>query len=851
MVIQVIADELRVEYQKCPLDIEVYAPRFMWVMNAKGCNKRQTKYQLQVFLKDRMIWDSQIVCDSRSMDVPYRGEPLEDCSVYTWRVKIWDEKDQESDWSESWFETAFLKEFESNFIYNRNQIQPEKANISLPAAYFRRVFQSRKEICRARLYIASLGLYQVRINGAYPIQSLIAPDWTDYNKRLYYQTYDVTKLLHRGENVLGVIVGDGWYTGHIAHCGRKNYGDYPLKLYAKLLIEYTDQTVEILDTDSAWKTSFGMIRRSDLLMGEYYDARYDLGDWDKSGYDDSGWENAEVSRNDQICIMAQKAPVVQRAGEIEPIEMWQTDVDTYVYDMGQNFAGRVILKVQGERGQKITIRYGEEVYPLMYENRRLYTENLRGAAATDIYVLKGEETEYFEPSFTYHGFRYVEVSGLGKIPSIDQITGVIMHSDLKETGKFRCSNPLINRLYQNILWSQRSNFFSVPTDCPQRDERMGWLGDAQVFSRTACYNMESKSFFEKYLKDCRDAQEENGLIPMVAPNMRGMMTKSAAAWSEAVIIIPWVLYNFYGDKKVISDHYDMMLKWQDYIAGKNPDLICEDGGFGDWLEVHAHTPSDVVNTAYFAYGAYLISKISGILGKRENEQKYKKLFESIKAAFQKKFVDENGVIYGNTQTCYLLALKLSLIDEEKKQRAAENLVKLIAENNYRLTTGFIGVSFLLPTLCDYGYPDVAYKLLESEEYPSWLYSVVNGATTVWERWNSKIGEHINCEQMNSFNHYSLGSVGEWLYAYCCGIRYKEPGFRCILIEPVVTDTLSFAEAEYRSIYGKISVKWERQADHQYRIEVQIPHNTTAEVVLGKEHHCIGSGKYVYQWNTSC
>ena len=841
-----IADNLRVEYKEHPLDIDTPTPRFMWVMHADGSNKLQTKYQLQVYSKDRLVWDSGMVNSSRSADIQYQGEQLQECSVYKWRVKIWDEKDLESDWREAEFETAFFETRDLVFIYHEEQKGSKYINVRLPAVYFRKTFKVGKEIFRARLYITSLGLYKVHINGECLIKSLIAPDWTDFHKRLYYQVYDITHELRNGDNTIGAVVGDGWYTGHIAHCGRKNYGDYPLKLYAKILIEYTDRSIDIYNTDSSWKTSFGMIRQSDILMGEYYDARYDLGDWDSCDYDDSLWKHAKISKTDMVHMKAQKAPIVEKIEEIVPVEMWQTDTDTYVYDLGQNFAGRVILKVQGERGEKITIRYGEQVYPLMYENRRLYTKNLRGAIATDTYILKGEGTEIFEPSFTYHGFQYVEVSGIKGIPALDSITGVVMHSNLKTTGNFQCSDDLVNKLYKNIIWSQKSNFFSIPTDCPQRDERLGWLGDAQVFSGTACYNMESKSFYEKYLADCRDAQEDNGLIPVVAPNMRHMMTVSAAAWSEAVIIIPWILYHFYGDKKVILDNYDMMLKWQDYITGQNPDFICRDGGFGDWLEVNANTPTSVVNTAYFAYGTLLLSKISKLINQNENERKYSNLFCNIKRAFQENFVDENGCIYGNTQTCYLLALKFSLVDGEKRQKAAEHLAKLIIEADYKLTTGFIGVSFLLPILCDFGYSDIAYKLLEAKACPSWLYPVVNGATTIWERWNSKTGDdEINDEQMNSFNHYSLGSVGEWLYSYCCGIRCQEPGFKSIIIQPVVSKTLSFAKAEYNSIYGKISVEWRRQQGNRYQLKVEIPHNTTAEIILNHGSYHIGSGQYTY------
>ena len=549
-------------------------------------------------------------------------------------------------------------------------------------------------------------------------------------------------------------------------------------------------------------------------MGEYVDARLDLGNFSSFDYDDSEWDNAEecsfkFSRN--IYLEEMKVPPIVVKHRFQPTLIRKRD-NTYLYDVSQNISGVLRCRFCGEAGATVVIRHGEILL-----NGELYTENLRKAEATDTYILSGKGEEEFRPLFTFHGFQYAEITIDGNA-EITHVEAEAMYSDLKQTGRFECSDPIVTKIYQNALWGQRDNFLNVPTDCPQRDERLGWTGDTQVFCKSAMYNMDCRLFFEKYLGDVRDAQLGNGVIPAVAPtppvgSFAYTGYDASAGWSEAIGEIPYQYYKMYGDMRIIRDNLPALKKLLDYYETENPDHIrgCF-GRYGDWLSLKSKTDLSVLSTLYYARAAFLAKELCGIIGDRE-EKRYLALYENIKNAFRERFIDNEGRILSDTQSAYLIAYSFGIIDICE---ARENLLRKLCEDEEKLTSGFLGIKFLLPTLCDIGRADLAYKMITSTEYPSWGYSVINGATTIWERWNSYTKEDGIRKGMNSFNHYSLGSCTEWMYEYCLGIRpdISNPGFKKVVIAPYFDKCgrITSAKGEYQTEFGKISVEWQKKEE---------------------------------------
>jgi len=567
-------------------------------------------------------------------------------------------------------------------------------------------------------------------------------------------------------------------------------------------------------------------------MGESYDARDEMPGWSEPGFDDSAWYVVKAEEIGDAKLVAQPDESIRVTEELEAKTVTEPEEGVYVFDMGKNMVGRVRLKVQGEAGTEITLRHAEALNP----DGTLYTTNLRAARATDHYVLRGGGEETYEPRFTFHGFRYVEVTGYPGEPPLGAVTGRVVHSATPPTGFFECSNPMVNELQENILWGQRGNFLSVPTDCPQRDERLGWMGDAQIFVRTASFNMDVAAFFEKWMTDVEDAQSREGAFPDVAPLLTGSglmdLSRGAPAWGDAGIIVPWTIYRTYDDTRIVERHYDAMARWMDYLHEANPDLIRKNrmgNNYGDWLSPEGdHTPKHLLATAYWAHDAKLMAEMAEATGRREDAKDYGDLNERIKDAFNETFVSPDGRIEGDTQTCYLLALHMGLLPEDLRPAAAEHLVRTIEREDWHLSTGFVGVGYLCPVLTEAGRTDVAYRLLLNETYPSWGYTIKNGATTIWERWDGWTEENgFQSPNMNSFNHYSLGSVGEWLYRYVAGIDLASPGYGRILIRPR-PGGLSHARGEYDSVRGRISSSWKIEGA-RFTLEVLVPPNTTATV----------------------
>jgi alpha-L-rhamnosidase len=689
----------------------------------------------------------------------------------------------------------------------------------------RKPFSLSKPIKRATLYATALGLYEMHLNGQKVGNDIFTPGWTDYRKRIYYQTYDVTSLLKPGQNALGAVVGDGWAVGYVGLGGRNRYGVPFPRLLAQLNVTYADGTRQTLATDGTWKASQGPILEGDLLMGETYDARKEQAGWDTASFKESRWVPAKVEGEWQGKIEAYPGVPVQRMLTLKPKKITQPKPGVYVYDLGQNMVGWARLNSSGPAGTAVRLRFAEMLNP----DGTIYTTNLRGARNVDTYTLRGGGKEVWEPRFTFHGFRYVEVTGYPGKPPMDAITGVVVHSVTPQAGTFACSSPMVNRLQHNIVWGQRGNFLEVPTDCPQRDERLGWMGDAQVFVRTACNNMDVSAFFTKWAQDVDDAQHANGAFTDVSPDVIG--GAGTAAWGDAGVVVPWTIYQVYGDKRIIRDRYDSMTRWIDYMEQNSNGLLRPAAGYGDWLSIGANTPTDVIATAYFAYSTELLAEMARAIGKTADAEKYTALFNRIKDAFNRAYVSEDGHIKGDTQTCYVLALQMNLLPKEKQAQAIQYLVDRIRDKNWHLSTGFVGTSYLNSVLSRFGRTDVAYRLLNNDTFPSWGFSIKQGATTIWERWDGWTPDRgFQDPGMNSFNHYSFGAVGKWLFGTVAGIQSDQPSFKQIVIRPEPGGGLSYARATYDSIRGPVASDW-KITGNDLTLKVTIPANTEATVYV--------------------
>jgi len=704
----------------------------------------------------------------------------------------------------------------------------ELASVSSAVPILRKTLKlADKPVAKARLYATALGLYQMNINGQRVGDILFAPEWTDYSKRMRYQVYDVTSMTKKGDNVLAGLIGHGWYSGHIGNGNYRHYGKTPA-LSAQLEITYNDGTTDCIITDDSWKTAASPILASDFMLGENYDAQKEVKGWDETGLNDSTWKTAAIRDETPRPFEGQVMEPARRVDEIKPKTITEPKPGCWTFDLGQNMVGYLRLKVTAPAGTKITIRHAEMLNP----DGTIYTTNLRKAISIDTYTCKGTGIEIYQPHFTFHGFRYAEITGLPGKPELDTITGLVIASDTPRTSEFACSDSRINQLYSNILWGQRGNYLSLPTDCPQRDERLGWMGDAQVFVRTATYNADVAAFFTKWLIDVDDAQTIDGAFTDVSP--RAGSGHGTPAWADAGVICPWTIYHVYGDSRLLEKHYPSMVKWIEWCRTHSKDLIREDkkdrgGDYGDWLSIGADTPKDLIGTAYFAYSARLVAKAAKALGKTDDAAKYEQLFQDIKAAFNKKYVAADGRIHGNTQCCYVMALKFDLLSDEMRAKAIQYLVEDITAKNNHLSTGFVGVSYLLPVLTQAGKLDTVFKLFLQDTFPSWLFSVKHGATTIWERWDGWTPEKgFQDPGMNSFNHYSLGSCGEWMFSTLAGIDTDGPGFRKLVIHPTPGNGITWAKASYDSINGKIATSWKLEGE-MFTLDVTIPPNTSAMI----------------------
>ena len=681
---------------------------------------------------------------------------------------------------------------------------------------------------------------ELQLNGRDVTPDCFTPGWTNYHQRLQYQTYDVTDQLTVGQNAVGVTLGDGWYRGHLADfagSSRNHYGD-TLALLLQLEMQYGDGRSQIITSNPDWRATYDSpIRYSDIYMGELYDARREQTGWAAAGFDDSDWVGVCVYAGVTGQLVAQTGPAVRPKHSLKPQSVTSAPSGEMIVDFGQNLVGRVRLQLTGTAGTTVTLRHAEA----LAADGNLYTANLRAAEQKVTYILRGGDAEIYEPHFTFQGFRYVAVAGaeLGEAA----LTAVVLYSDLSARGHFECSHPLINQLQQNIVWGQRGNFLELPTDCPQRDERLGWTGDAQMFAATACCNMDLSSFYTRWLHNLRDEQREDGAVPFVVPHVLPDQAYGAAGWADAVIIVPWTVYLSYGNIRILAENYPAMQRWLAYVYQRAGDDFIWSGDFqfGDWLACDREdlgtpfglTEPDLIATAFYAHSATLLAKIARVLKRDEDAEMYEAIAARVRAAFCAEFVTANGRISSNTQTAYVLALRFDLLPEAQRPEAARRLVANIRARDTHLATGFLGTSYLCHVLTRFGYLDVAYDLLLQESCPSWLYPVTQGATTIWERWDGRKPDGtFQDPEMNSFNHCAYGAIGHWLYSTVAGMQIDDakPGYKHTLIQPQLGGGLAFARAELLTGYGRLACHWQLAAE-ALTLEVTIPPNTTATIIL--------------------
>ena len=842
---------------KNPIGFYNPKPTFSWVLPTSDVAKSQSAYQIVVAsTKDVLpnnpdLWDSKKQESAQSTFVNYQGSALQSRQKVFWQVRYWNQDGTASEWSDiNTFELGLLNNSDwqakwAGLDTAKDSIKGVRNFLMHRPQYLRKSFDLASDIESARLYITAKGVFDVHLNGKDVSDDVLPPGWTPYNHRIETMTYNVTDLLTLGENAIAVELASGWHSGRISR-GKAVYKNFASpKILCQLEVTLKDGTKTIIVSDETWKgTTNGPIRLAGLYDGEVYDANLEIPNWAEANFDDSTWETTETEAIvDSVKLEPKRHESVKQTAVLEDVEMVSTTESSVIFNMKQNMLGVPKVNVPMKKGDTLTIRFSE----MLLSDGTFYTENYRSAKSTDYYIAATDGLIEYTPKFTFHGFQYVELSGFDTSvkPNTSWVKGLVQHSDIKKNGSFTSSHEKLNQLQSNITWGLRDNLLDIPTDCPQRDERLGWTGDAQVISPTAMFNYDTHAFWTAWLQSMRETQSEhdNGLVPFIIPDVL-QNNNASSGWGDACVIIPWDIYNITGDKTVLEENFEMGKKWIGYYQTNAKNNIPNIHSFADWLQPYPEkdgkignrgdTPRLFVNTAYFAHSAHLVSKIAGVLGKTEDEKKYKELYKEIALSFEDEFFDKNGKFKSKkqTQTSYLLAIYFDLLKPETKAKAQQHLLEEIKNADYHLGTGFLGTPILPKVLDDMGEIDLMYRILFKETYPSWFYSINQGATTMWERWNSfSKKDGYNPQSMNSLNHYAYGAVGQWMYERIAGLAALAPGYKKIRIAPIPnTKFLTSASASVNTPYGKVSSSWNIE-NNVFYLETTIPPNTTAEISI--------------------
>lgn len=847
------AVDLRVEYRTNPVNVFTAKPRFSWKIQSDKRNLLQAGYNIEVAEDSgfaRPVWNSGNVSSGESHLVEYGGTQLKSSSCYYWRLKVMGNQGEESPWSETAvFQTTLLSnsEWQAAFISAEDETSDGMGSC---AYLLRREFSAPGKIKRAKLYASAKGMFIAYINGERVGDDVLSPGWTEYRQRILFQTYDITPAITAGVNALGFILGPGWYKGDLpGWMGRKNSYGVRTAVIAQICIEYEDGRTEVIASDATWKCDKAPVIYSELYHGEIYDARMEQEGWNRSGFNDKSWKPVNIESTDLSVLKPHDGVPVKEKEVFKPVSMFKTPRGDTVIDFGQNISGWVMFKVRGKAGDRVKIRHTE----VLDAQGNFYTENLRGAKQCMEYILSGKGEEKFNTLFTFQGFQYIAVDEWPGNAAIENFEARAIYSDIRPTGEFSCSHEKLNKFVSNVRWSMRDNFVDIPTDCPQRDERLGWTGDAHVFMSAANYLMETAPFFKKWLRDLAIAQLKDGRVPHVVPDVlndkvdrsdeNAQSESAATGWADVAVGAPWSLYSAFADKGILEEQYPSMKKWVDYIYKVSQEGTLFNVGFhfGDWVALDASegssfgaTPTDLCATAFYANSADILSKAAAVLGKKDDAEKYADLRKKIGQAYRDEFFSPNGRLVARTQTAHILSLAFNLSPAEFKERTVRTLVELIGEKGNHLTTGFLGTPFVLQVLTDNGHADLAYELMLKEDFPSWLYQVNKGATTIWEHWDGiKPDGSMWSPGMNSFNHYAYGSVCDWVFRVVGGIDTDrgKVGYRHILLKPVFACTqITWAKTSYESVYGNVALSWEKK-DGSVTVNVTVPPNTSATLTL--------------------
>ena len=844
--------DLRVEYQKSPVGIDKRHPRISWKLHSDRKNTIQASYRILVSSEKEDVWDTKEVPSQKSVCVEYEGKELKARTRYDVRVEITDNHGERAT-QETWFETGLCESgnWEADWITHGFEDDLE------PCAVFIKEFPAKKKVARARVYASALGIYEFMLNGKPCSDVHFAPGWTSYQARIQYQAYDVTDLV-KEENEIRFTVGNGWYKGILGFENRGNHYGTRTALIAQIVLDYEDGTADTFVTDESWMTTTGAHRYSEIYHGEVID--HSIGEQKQ--------RPARLHEQSKEVLTAQQSEPVRITERLPGKERIITPKGEVVIDFGQNLTGVVEFKLQRPRGTKIVLHHAEA----LDENGNFYTANLRTAKAADTFICSGGE-DVFRPMFTWHGFRYLRVEGLGTEICPEDFTACVMHTDLEKTGEFACSNELVNRLVKNIDWGLRDNFLDIPTDCPQRDERLGYTGDGQIFLSTAACFRNVALFFEKWLQDLKYEQSLGAGVPMTVPNILGP-GGGIAIWHEAAVIVPWILYQNYGDIRFLEEQFDSMVSCVEYTRSTTDasGLIKTGQQLGDWvsmdvprgpwlkrteevwnlelIEKMGSTDPYFVANAYYAHSAYLVSEAAKVIGKEEEARKYRSLYEEIRQKIREEYITRNGRLVSETQTGCILALQFDIAEEKDREKILHTLLDNLQKHKNHLTTGFAGTPFLCPVLSENGAHGTAGSVFLKEDCPSWLYHVKLGATTIWELWDGVNPDgSFNKFEMNSLNHYSYGSIGGWIYHDLLGITALEPGYKKARIAPRMIKGIPEMKGSMDTVYGVIGCEISC-LDQKYVVDLTVPANTTAEVCLpGRECEVLGSGTYHFEYDT--